>query len=183
MVRIAHFSDLHYGPKNLIEADRCFGAAIDMAMASGVNMGSVTLGINAAFLAVLYYGGTLVLAQQVIPPVLSLFTRFRPYLAHFCPVFSRFLRVFTASPRRFQRAPSRNPGPRNGGKGTKSGELRPSFDTADANQRINWQASVRDMLDDEPWLQHFEATTRQAPRRFCRRLLCFFWLPGANLFQ
>ena len=45
------------------------------------------------------------------------------------------------------------------------------------------QASVRDMLDDEPWLQHFEATTRQAPRRFCRRLLCFFWLPGANLFQ
>lgn len=36
MVRIAHFSDLHYGPKNLIEADRCFGAAIDMAMASGV---------------------------------------------------------------------------------------------------------------------------------------------------
>ena len=36
MVRIAHFSDLHYGSKNLIEADRCFGAAIDMAMASGV---------------------------------------------------------------------------------------------------------------------------------------------------
>ena len=36
MVRIAHFSDLHYGPKNLIEADRCFGTAIDMAMASGV---------------------------------------------------------------------------------------------------------------------------------------------------
>ena len=75
---------------------------------------------------------------QVILPILSLFTLFRPYLAHFCPVFSRFLRVSTAWPRRFQRAPSRNPGPRNGGKGTKSGELRPSFDTPDANQRINW---------------------------------------------
>ena len=74
--------------------------------------------------------------EQVIPPVPSSFTLLRPYLAQF---FSRFLRVFTALPRRFQRAPSRNPGPRNGGKGTKSGDLRPSFDTADANQRINWQ--------------------------------------------
>ena len=36
MVRIAHFSDLHYGPKNLIEADRCFGTSVDMAMAAGV---------------------------------------------------------------------------------------------------------------------------------------------------
>jgi len=31
MIRIAHFSDLHYGTKNLPEADRCFGAAIDRA--------------------------------------------------------------------------------------------------------------------------------------------------------
>ena len=51
--------------------------------------------------------------RQLVRPVLSLFTRFRPYLAHFPPVFSRFLRVFTASPRRFQRATSRNPKPRN----------------------------------------------------------------------
>ena len=36
MIRIAHFSDLHYGPKNLAEADRCFGAAIDRAVALGV---------------------------------------------------------------------------------------------------------------------------------------------------
>ena len=50
---------------------------------------------------------------QVIPPVLSLFTLLRAYLAHFFPVFSRLLRVFTVSPRRFQRASSRNPGPRN----------------------------------------------------------------------
>ena len=52
-------------------------------------------------------------AAQVIPPLPSLFTLLRPYLAHFFPVFSRFLCVFTASPRRFQRAASRNPGTRN----------------------------------------------------------------------
>lgn len=38
MIRIAHFSDLHYGPKNLTEADRCFGAAIDQAIAHGVDV-------------------------------------------------------------------------------------------------------------------------------------------------
>lgn len=36
MIRIAHFSDLHYGTKNLFEADRCFGAAVDRALALGV---------------------------------------------------------------------------------------------------------------------------------------------------
>ena len=36
MIRIAHFSDLHYGTRTLAEADRCFGAAIDRAMALGV---------------------------------------------------------------------------------------------------------------------------------------------------
>ena len=54
------------------------------------------------------------------------FTRFRPYLAHFFPVFPRFLRVFTVSPRRFQRATSRNPGPRDSGKGAQTPFLRPS---------------------------------------------------------
>ena len=32
-LRVAHFSDLHYGPKNLTEADRCFRAAIAEAIA------------------------------------------------------------------------------------------------------------------------------------------------------
>ena len=36
MIRIAHFSDLHYGTKNRAEADRCFGAAIDRAISLGV---------------------------------------------------------------------------------------------------------------------------------------------------
>ena len=62
---------------------------------------------------------------QVIPPVPSLFTLLRPYLAHFCPVFSRFLRVSTAWPRRFQRAPSRNPGPRNSWQGDQEGRTPP----------------------------------------------------------
>ncbi|MCK7502956.1 MAG: hypothetical protein MZV70_01860 [Desulfobacterales bacterium] len=33
MIRVAHFSDLHYGTRTLAEADRCFGAAIDRAIA------------------------------------------------------------------------------------------------------------------------------------------------------
>ena len=36
-----------------------------MAIASGINNGLVTFGINSAFLAVLWYGGTLVLADQL----------------------------------------------------------------------------------------------------------------------
>ena len=80
--------------------------------------------------------------QQVIPPLSSLFTLLRPYLAHFFPVFSRFLRIFTVLTRRFQRAPSRNPGPRNGGTRTKTRDLGPSFDAPDAYQRINWQAAA-----------------------------------------
>jgi DNA repair protein SbcD/Mre11 len=35
MIRIAHCSDLHYGPKNLAEADRCFSAAVDRAISLG----------------------------------------------------------------------------------------------------------------------------------------------------
>jgi len=37
MIRVAHFSDLHYGTRTLAEADRCFGAAVDRAMALGVD--------------------------------------------------------------------------------------------------------------------------------------------------
>lgn len=37
MIRVAHFSDLHYGGKTLAEADRCFGAAVDRTIAIGVD--------------------------------------------------------------------------------------------------------------------------------------------------
>lgn len=36
MIRVAHFSDLHYGTKTLAEADRCFDHAVDRAIALGV---------------------------------------------------------------------------------------------------------------------------------------------------
>ncbi|MDE1544099.1 metallophosphatase family protein [Dechloromonas agitata] len=35
-MRLAHFSDLHYGTATLEEADRCFGTAIDRVVAAGV---------------------------------------------------------------------------------------------------------------------------------------------------
>ena len=47
MIRVAHFSDLHYGGKTLAEADRCFGAGIDRAieLADGdPSMGDVMFG-------------------------------------------------------------------------------------------------------------------------------------------
>ena len=35
MIRVGHFSDLHYCAKNLEEADRCFGFAVDEAIRRG----------------------------------------------------------------------------------------------------------------------------------------------------
>lgn len=42
MIRIAHFSDLHYGVKTLDEADRCFGAAIEEAMSRGAQVAVIS---------------------------------------------------------------------------------------------------------------------------------------------
>lgn len=41
-LRVAHFSDLHYGPRNLAEADRCFGAAIERAVELGVDVAAIS---------------------------------------------------------------------------------------------------------------------------------------------
>jgi exonuclease SbcD len=41
-VSIAHFSDLHYGTATLDEADRCFAAAIDRAIAERVDMAVIS---------------------------------------------------------------------------------------------------------------------------------------------
>jgi exonuclease SbcD len=41
-LRIAHFSDLHFGPKNLVEADRCFGAAIEQAIAADAEVAVIS---------------------------------------------------------------------------------------------------------------------------------------------
>ena len=37
-IRVGHFSDLHYCAKNLAEADRCFGFAIDAAIRRGIQV-------------------------------------------------------------------------------------------------------------------------------------------------
>src|SRR5471032_2364153 len=37
MIRIAHFSDLHYSGKHLAEAERCFSYAVDRAIALNVD--------------------------------------------------------------------------------------------------------------------------------------------------
>ncbi|UEC01694.1 metallophosphoesterase family protein [Burkholderia vietnamiensis] len=41
-MRIAHFSDLHYGTKTLAEADRCFDAGIDRAVALGAEVAVIS---------------------------------------------------------------------------------------------------------------------------------------------
>lgn len=42
MIRIAQFTDLHYGTKNLAEADRCFTHAVDRAIALQVDVAVIT---------------------------------------------------------------------------------------------------------------------------------------------
>lgn len=41
-MKIAHFSDLHYSPERLDEADRCFGFAVDNAIARGARIAVVS---------------------------------------------------------------------------------------------------------------------------------------------
>jgi DNA repair protein SbcD/Mre11 len=42
MIRIAQFSDLHYSEKNLAEADRCFGFAVDEAIRRGAEVAVIS---------------------------------------------------------------------------------------------------------------------------------------------
>jgi DNA repair protein SbcD/Mre11 len=42
MITIAHFSDLHYSEKNLVEADRCFGFAVDEAIRRGAQVAVIS---------------------------------------------------------------------------------------------------------------------------------------------
>lgn len=42
MIRVGHFSDLHYCEKNLAEADRCFGFAIDEAIRGGIDIAVIS---------------------------------------------------------------------------------------------------------------------------------------------
>ena len=62
-------------------------------------------------------------SDQVIPTPSHLLDRILPIFPPFFPIFCAF---FTALTRRFQRAASRNPGPRDIGKGAQTPFLRPS---------------------------------------------------------
>lgn len=42
MIRVGHFSDLHYCEKNLAEADRCFGFAVDEAIRRGIDVAVIS---------------------------------------------------------------------------------------------------------------------------------------------
>lgn len=42
MIRVGHFSDLHYCEKNLQEADRCFGFAVDEAIRRGIDVAVIS---------------------------------------------------------------------------------------------------------------------------------------------
>lgn len=41
-MKILHASDLHYSPSNLVEADRCFGHAVEQAIARNVDVALIT---------------------------------------------------------------------------------------------------------------------------------------------
>ena len=102
--------------------------------------------------------------RQVIPPVPSLFTRFRPHLAHFPPAFPRFLRVFTPGRGSSNGPPAGTQGQETAGTRAKRRELPPSFDTPDANQRINWLGAAARH-------SHRHALLRAAGRHFASLLL------------
>lgn len=69
----AHFSDLHYSAERLEEADRCFGYAIDHAIAAGVDV------------AVISGDATHHALESHSPALLALAKRLRKLLDH-CPV-------------------------------------------------------------------------------------------------
>lgn len=73
MIRVAHFSDLHYGGRTLAEADRCFTAAINRAM---------TLGVQAAVVS----GDATDHALDLHAPAASRFAAQVRRLADHCPV-------------------------------------------------------------------------------------------------
>jgi exonuclease SbcD len=73
MLRVAHFSDLHYAGKTLIEVDRCFSFAIDKAIARGVDCAVIS-------------GDSTDHALEVHAPAVAALARNVRRLADHCPV-------------------------------------------------------------------------------------------------
>ena len=73
MIRIAQFSDLHYSEKNLMEADRCFGFAVDEAIRRGAEVAVIS-------------GDSTDHALDVHSPAVERLARQVRRLADYCPV-------------------------------------------------------------------------------------------------
>ena len=72
---------------------------------------------------------------KVIPNPSRVLGRISPIFSPFCPVFCAFVPSCRGGSNESQ---ARTQGQETAGKGTKSSELRPSFDTAGAMGRITW---------------------------------------------
>lgn len=73
MIRVAHFSDLHYAGATLIEVDRCFSFAVDAAIARGVDCAVIS-------------GDSTDHALEVHAPAVEALARNIRRLADHCPV-------------------------------------------------------------------------------------------------
>ncbi|MCC6198277.1 MAG: metallophosphatase family protein [Burkholderiales bacterium] len=73
MIRLAHFSDLHYAGATLTEVDRCFSFAVDQAIARGVDCAVIS-------------GDSTDHALEVHAPAVAAFARVIRRLADHCPV-------------------------------------------------------------------------------------------------
>lgn len=73
MIRVAHFSDLHYSAKHLEEADRCFSQAVDRAIALRVDVAVIS-------------GDATDHALEVHAPAVERLARKVRRLAEHCPV-------------------------------------------------------------------------------------------------
>ena len=73
MMRVAHFSDLHYAGATLTEVDRCFSFAVDQAIARGVDCAVIS-------------GDSTDHALEVHAPAVEALARNIRRLADYCPV-------------------------------------------------------------------------------------------------
>src|SRR5258705_1341553 len=73
MIRVAHFSDLHYAGATLPEVDRCFSFAVDAAIARGVDCAVIS-------------GDSTDHALEVHAPAVEALARNVRRLADHCPV-------------------------------------------------------------------------------------------------
>lgn len=73
-MKVAHFSDLHYSAGNLTESQRCFSAAVDSALSTGVDLAVIS-------------GDSTDHALSAHEPALAALAREVQRLANHCPVF------------------------------------------------------------------------------------------------